>query len=249
MMEVNTDIISSAALEKMANSRILFAHMSVGRNVLQGIRELQQADPRFEKIRITPYETGVDTSAPGLYHFLVGNNSFPEKKISVCRKMLIDGETGPGFNAFIFKYCYVDFKKETDVEAVFMDYLKLVEEIKSRYPDVKVVHVTVPLTVRYKGLKGWLKFHLFGDHPNEKRSMFNRRLKETFGDNDLIFDLAGIESTDRAGKELKYMSKGQKVNYMAGEWTDDGGHLNMPARKRAALKFMETLARLTENGG
>jgi hypothetical protein len=100
----------------------------------------------------------------------------------------------------------------------------------------------VPLTVRYSGLKGWLKFVLGKGPPNEKRSFFNEMLIKEYGQVDPIFDLARVESTDNAGKRMSYTSDGKTVYYMVRGYTNDGGHLNETGQILAGLEFIKKLS-------
>lgn len=243
-VEPDTTRVTDAEIEKVAGKKVLFAHMSVGNNILQGIDELKARDSRFNKINVIEYSEGIAVETPGIYHFLIGDNSFPEKKIQSCFDILSQRELGTLFDALILKFCYVDIMGDAEPEALFSGYSRFVDSVKRGFPDLEIVHVTVPLTVRYQGIKGWLKFHLSREPGNEKRSIFNRKMIETFGKDDLVYDLARLEALDSRGKELFYMSRGQKVNYLAGEYTDDGGHLNAAGRKKAAMELVKILGRL-----
>ena len=233
--------ISEEAIGQIAEKRIFFGHMSVGNNILDGIREIQEREPRFKHLNIETFEAGKEIDRPGIYHFLLGNNAFPDKKVKACEDALLTGGAGQHFDMAVFKYCYVDFTEDTDVDRVFADYRRMISTLKGRYPDLIIIHMTVPLTVRYYGLKGWLKFTLGKKPPNDKRSQFNEMLKKEYGKSDPIFDLAGLESTDARGKKLTYTSGGKAVPYMASEYTDDGGHLNETGRMLAGLEFLKTL--------
>ena len=118
----------------------------------------------------------------------------------------------------------------------------MISTFKEKYPALDIIHVTVPLTVRYSGLKGWLKFTLGRKPPNDKRSQFNEMLIQEFGNSGRIFDLAGLESTDSKGRKLSYTSGGRAVPYMASEYTSDGGHLNEMGRILAGLEFLKVLS-------
>ncbi len=243
-MELNTGNIGDAALDKVANRKILFAHMSVGKNILDGVRQLQKQDPRFKRLRIVDFKPGMKTEEPGIYHFLLGNNGFPDKKIKAYQEVLLSGKAGEQFDVAVFKYCYVDFKKNTKVDDIFTDYRMMVSRLKGEYPDLDIVHVTVPLTARYSGLKGWLKFVLGKGPPNEKRSLFSEMLIKEYGQLDPIFDLAKVESTDNTGKRMSYTSDGKTVYFMLRSYTNDGGHLNETGQILAGLGLIKTLSEI-----
>jgi hypothetical protein len=233
--------ISGKALEDISSKKILFFHMSVGNNILDGIREIQEQDPRFKSVEIRAYEPGSEVRQPGLYHFMLGYNHYPDKKVEACESTLFADDVGRQFDVIVFKYCYVDFRKDSDVGKIFSNYSRMISGFREKFPDLEIVHVTVPLTVRYLGLRGWLRFQLGKTPPNDQRSEFNELLEGTFGNTDRIFDLAGLESTDSRGKKLSYDSNGRSVPYLAGEYTDDGGHLNRAGRLLAAIEFLKAI--------
>jgi hypothetical protein len=243
-MDLTGENISDEALERVASKKILFAHMSVGNNILDGLRKTQEQDPRFKRLRITAFEPGMETKEPGLYHFLLGNNSRPDLKVNACQDVLLSGRAGEQFDVFMFKYCYVDFKKDTNVDDVFNDYKMMISRIKGEYPNLDIVHVTVPLTVRYSGLKGWLKFILGKRPPNDKRSLFNEMIIKEYDQVDPVFDLARMESTDTTGKRMSYTSNGKTVYYMVRDYTNDGGHLNETGQILAGLELIKTMSEI-----
>ena len=246
MVQVNT--VTDKELKIITSKKILFAHMSVGGNIIQGIEEMGNDDSRYARLNVVKYTENSKVDLPGIYHFYIGDNSFPDRKISNCRKMLLERKKGALFDSLLFKYCYVDFNKDTDINVLFSEYMDFVNRVKIQYPHLQIIHVTVPLTVNYRNWKGWLKFRIFGNHPNEKRSLFNEKLRKTFVKSDLIYDLARVEASDSSGEELFYMSRGRKVNYLSEELTGDGGHLNASGRKKAAIEMLRTLGKLEEGG-
>jgi len=235
------DQISNESLQNISSKKILFFHMSVGNNILDGIKEIQELDPRFKRVEIKKWEPGMEVPKPGLYHFMLGSNHYPDRKIEACENVLLPDSLGKQFDMIVFKFCYVDFGKNSDVQEIFSNYSRMISGFRNNFPDLEIVHVTVPLTVRYLGLKGWLRFVLGRTPPNDKRSDFNELLVRAFKESDRIFDLAGLESTDSRGKKLSYNSNGKEVPYLAGEFTDDGGHLNRAGRLRAGFEFLKTV--------
>lgn len=243
-MESRLDLpkLNELKIQSLFSKKVFFGHMSVGNNILDGINDLKTIDPRLNALSVQELKPDVSTVDPGLYHYLVGNNSFPLKKIASCTLILNQDELGRDFDIIALKFCYVDIKEDTDIAELFSEYVSFVDHIRSSFPATRVVHITVPLTVHYKGIRGFLKTLLKGHPTNALRSRFNEMLIEKYEDKDPIFDLAKVESTRPDGSRVSFNHKGETAYSLAREYTYDGGHLNEPGRQLAALEFLRVLA-------
>jgi hypothetical protein len=138
----------------------------------------------------------------------------------------------------------VDIMSETNITSLFKTYQATYDSLKSSYPHIQFVHVTVPLSVKPHGTKQFIKT-LIGrktvDVENIHRNMFNEILKRTYRD-DPIFDLAEAESTYPDGTRESFEHEGKLYYALIGDYTDDGGHLNETGRKTAAEQLIDVLA-------
>jgi hypothetical protein len=149
-----------------------------------------------------------------------------------------------------FKFCYVDINRETDVENMFKLYKATVRRVKTKYPGLAIVHVTVPLTSSDYTLKVRLKNFVNGmlgrKDENVGRSELNARIRMEYGGSDPIFDLAAIESTSPTGEQVTSTYQGKKYTRMYPGYTTDGGHLNGHGKRVAAVGLLQTLLRVVE---
>src|SRR5262249_16824715 len=137
------------------------------------------------------------TNAPGILHFMVGENGAPETKIDDFRKTL-------GAHAFgdvdiaLMKFCFVDFDVAADPAKLATDYENLVDTLQREQPQTRFVAVTVPLETIQTGAKAWIKRTLGrepgGYESNARRYAFNEALRHHYAPSQL-FDLAHAEST------------------------------------------------------
>ncbi len=232
---------SPESIERVASRRILFGHQSVGGNLLEGVSDVSGG-----KLRVVQGRTPEVLSTPGLVHTFIGQNEDPSGKVRDFEKALDDVQ-GKADLAF-FKFCYIDFSASTDVEKLFAEYLASMERLHTKYPAVTFVHVTVPLTVVQSGAKAWLKRRLgrapWGEQENVVRQRFNQLLRAKFAGQPLLFDLAAIESTRPDGSPRWFEVSGAKVPMLVPEFSDDGQHLNVTGRRRAADALIEFLAKV-----
>ena len=79
----------------------------------------------------------------------------------------------------LMKFCYVDFTPSTNPEALFKNYQDAITSLQRKYPTVRFVPVTVPLTTRPSSLKDMVKrfMGLYGAEGRGKRAP--RRLQRT----------------------------------------------------------------------
>jgi hypothetical protein len=234
------------AFARMSQRRIFFGHQSVGGNVLDGIAKLASETPGT-KLEVLQSEDKAALANPGLVHAMVGHNEDPASKIAHFEKLMTEG---PGSNADVafFKFCYVDFTPETDVEKLFSQYQASLKALKEKRPNVTFVHLTVPLTTVQTGLKGWLKNTLgsgaWGVRENMKRHQYNELLRKAYEGREPLFDLAKYESTAPDGKAEAFTRDGRSYPSLVRGYTDDGGHLNRLGQRVLAEKFVSFLGGL-----
>ncbi len=233
-------------LETLAKSRIYFGHMSVGANIIDGIKELQN---RAGKAPLNIVERGAMDNLPDnfLLHSPVGENSKPLSKC-IDFKRVIHAELKDKIDYALFKFCYIDFNENTDVEALFADYRKIMNQLIVDYPDITFIHVTAPLRSVDSGMGVWVREMLGRENRskinNIQRNRFNWLIHTTYGDQPIL-DLAAAESTYPDGRRHTFKYQGDEVYYaLIDEYTNDGGHLNDTGKRKVAADFIASLAEI-----
>lgn len=220
----------------ISNKRIYFGHQSVGKNILSGIKTLDTA------INITNLSDSQDLNQASSFfiHSFIGENYKPQKKCDDFTSTIINVLQGK-VDIVAMKFCYVDINSKTDVDSLLSYYDKTVQKIKSTFPNIRIVHITAPLT-RNHTLKDKFKILLKGDD-NVQRNKYNSLLKKQYN-NEPIFDLASLEATNIDCSKTGYKKNATTIFALSPEYTDDGGHLNEIGGKYVALKFIEFLNNL-----
>jgi hypothetical protein len=230
-------------LTSVANKRIFFGHQSVGTNIIDGIRGIiASTGPKLTIITST--DPG-SFSGAGFFEAPIGRNGDLESKNEAFARILDKGLGAQGGIA-LYKYCYVDFTASTNIQQVFARYRQNIDLLKAKYPRLKIVHVTVPLTTVEPAGKAWLKAVLgraTAPNANTQRNAFNRMLRDTYR-GDPIFDLAEVESTHPDGSRSFFTSGKETIYSLCPEYTSDGGHLNEVGRRRAAERLICLLAQV-----
>ena len=242
------DNVSAAAWDKLAGKRIFFGHQSVGYDIMDGVGAFLKENP---SIRLAIVET-TDSSrftSPVFAHARVGRNTDPGSKCEAFERYM-DSGIGSRADIAFFKFCYVDINRDTDVGKMFESYKATVRRVKTKYPRLTLVHVTIPLTSSDYTLKVQLKSFVKGilgrKDENVGRGEFNERIRKEYGGSDSIFDLAAIESTSPAGDHVAVTYQGNKYPSMYSGYTTDGGHLNNEGKRVAAVGLLQTLLRVVE---
>jgi hypothetical protein len=226
--------------EQLSGERVFFGHQSVGGNLLDGIKDVMAANPHI-RLNIVEAAEASQMSGPGLYHAPIGENGKPSTKLAAFRE--IAPALGSSATA-LMKYCYVDVNFDSDPVAMFEEYSRTVDGVRASNPDLRIVHVTLPLrsdagTLRYvaavaRKLRTERELNLI-------RHRYNELLRQTYGGKEPIFDLARLEATQASGEMKLVRYQGNRVPVLANEWTNDGGHLNEAGRRRIAEAFLATL--------
>lgn len=237
--------VPKEAWKELSQKRILFAHQSVGDNIIEGIKDLMRQENNIT-LNIVPGEK-VD-SAPKvgmLQHFYVGQNGDYQSKLDHFESVLDKNTAAGAPDIAIFKFCYVDVDAGSNAEEILTAYRKTIDALHKRYPDVTFIHTTVPVRLVQTGVKAWIKKLLGkpagGYADNLKRAEYNQMLQESFKDRRVIFDLAEVESTFPDGKRNRYVMDGKTFSAMVPDYTYDSGHLNETGRVRAAEAFLLAL--------
>lgn len=219
--------ITTSDIENLEKSRIYFAHQSVGYNILDGVNNVLS---NFDNTLNIVETSNVPESTSSFFaHSQVGENTRPETKIKEFSDNLNNG-IGESVDVALLKLCFVDINPNTDVDSLFTDYKKAMDNLDRLFPDTLFVHSTVPLTTNETGLKPFIKKligrQLLADESNLKRQEYNVLLRNEYGSKETLFDIAKIESTKPDGSRNIHSLDGKEYFSMVSEYTSDGGHLN-----------------------
>jgi len=239
--------VSDAQWKKLSQAKVYFGHQSVGNNILDGIKDVMRESPAI-KVNIVETSNPADFNRPIFAHSRVGKNVDPKSKTDSFVDFIQQG-IGDKANVAFFKFCYVDMKEGTNVSDIFDDYKKKMSSLKGRYPNVKFIHVTVPLTTTKISWKTWIKEKmgkkdLWEYAGNIERNRFNDLVRKEYEGKEPVFDLAKIESTYPDGTRSSFTSQGRGYYSLVSEYTKDGGHLNERGRKLVAEQLLIFLATL-----
>lgn len=243
----NLNEVSDTVWEKLSKQKFYFGHQSVGFNIMDGIQDLMKDYSGF-MLKVVETRDGNDIT-PGVFaHSRVGKNRDPKNKIDDFANVLAQG-VGRTVNAAALKLCYVDITGKTEIEKLFNEYSNSIETIRNDYPNLNIIHVTVPLKVTKKTWKIWLK-QLIGKNDiwefsdNIKRNMYNEMMIKHYKGKDPILDVAKIESTNPDGSRQSFDVDGNTYYSLYPGYTTDGGHLNEIGRKKVAEQFALLLCNL-----
>ncbi len=237
---MNSQSIDSA-FSRLAGRKIYFGHQSVGYNIINGLKLLENSsNNKLQIIEGLPDSNSI----PAFYHTSIGSNCNPISKIDdFVAKMESHGSAG--IDIAFFKFCYIDFSGNTDVDKLFEYYSKSMMRLKQEFPSTKFIYCTVPLFAAESKLKTLIKIILGrGDNnkaENISRNKFNQLLLEHYGKSEAIFDIAKYESNNY---QTYFIKDGSKIFTLYPGFTSDGGHLNEVGSKVVATGLLELLVNL-----
>jgi hypothetical protein len=143
------------------------------------------------------------------------------------------------------KFCYADFDPQTDVDDVFTYYRSNIDSLIEERPDIRFLHMTVPLKVHRPTLKSRVKKLLgrsiWSEGSNIRRAEFNEHLRRTY-DVSQIIDVAELESTDLTGAMTGFRKDGRQFPSLNPAFSSDGGHLNELGSRIVAAGMIRILA-------
>ena len=236
---VEIDQISASEWETLKQRHVVFGHQSVGNNILSGVHSLTEK----AGVQLQVMKSGNTKGGAGITHFEIGKNENPRSKMKDFEDAF-NGETLQKADIALMKLCYVDINNGTDAKKLADEYMATLDRLSGRFPHTTFVAVTSPLTTLQSGPKAWIK-KILGRTPsgyveNHRRLEFNEILRNTYGRQGRLFDLAGFEAAG-AGS---YTFQGHQVEKMNQAITSDGGHLNPTGERYIAAKLIKYLAAL-----
>lgn len=240
--------VSKATWQQLGEKRICFGHQSVGNNILGGVESIVKENTQIE-LNIVELEKLEGFQDPAFCHFTVGQNSDPISKNNDFSAVL-DAGLGQEVDIAFYKYCYIDIQEDAKIENLFSSYRENMKSLANRYPNVKFVHVTVPLAVVQAGPRAWVKKVLgkkIGRYDdNIKRNEFNSLMRNEYKGKNPIYDLARIESTYPNGRRMTFKKNGETYFSLVPEYARDGRHLNERGSKFVAEQLLVLLAGLED---
>lgn len=239
--------ISDLDWNKLTSKKIYFGHQSVGYNMVDGMEMILKENPNI-KLNIKKGNNINLFDKPVFAHDNNGTNRDPKSKIDAFYNLMEQG-LGDQVDIAGFKFCYVDFNERPNYLEVFNHYKKRINEISIKYPEVKIIHFTVPIMSLRSGPKALIK-NIFRKNPrirdNNVINEFNELLRKEYKDQ-LIFDLEYFESTYPDGTREFQESNGKIVYNMIPAYTYDGGHLSNKGKITVSSQFFIFLTQLTND--
>lgn len=237
-------MITKDKLTSLPGKRVYFGHQSVGSNIIDGIKNSIIENEELNFIKIVTFDEYLQMDSTEndnsfyLVHSNIGRNAFPMLKLSDFAEKI---DSLKNIDAAFMKFCYVDITRETDIENLYGNYLETMSTLKIKYPKIRFLYFTAPITARenpvFALLKGILRRP---DDMNKNRNRFNKLIRQT--ENINLFDLAFLESHDKTTTQLKDGKEFLLKKYS----TEDGGHLNSIGSKVMGMlllvKINETLS-------
>ncbi|MBC8440664.1 MAG: hypothetical protein H8D87_13415 [Deltaproteobacteria bacterium] len=241
--------------DNLARKKIFFGHQSLGNNIVSGINELKSNNMQIQ-LNLVETKSRKDFEKAIFAHYSnIGKNNNPISKIDDFIQIMHDG-LGNKLDIAFLKFCFVDFKSGADIETTFKKYRESMDELKTRYPGMTIVHFTVPLLIKeqvgivksvknfIRGIRGEKKDNFFSNSHNAVRNEYNKLLLSHYGGKEPIFDIARLEATHSTGKREIFSYDGNEYYALVPEYTKDGGHLNEKGRKYIAKQLLIFLINL-----
>jgi hypothetical protein len=217
---------------------VFFGHQSVGENIIDGLRQIGTREGWPE----LPLVEGVRPagSGPAMLHSKIGQNGDPSSKIAGFAQAL-DAGAGQVADVALMKFCFWDIRADTNVDAVFDEYQRKMRDVAQRFPQLTLLHATVPLVVEDQDWRARVR-RLLGkpvptDVDNARREALNHKLRAAYGNH--VFDIARAEQDGEAASAVPHLSA---------SFSSDGAHLNDAGRRQLASAFVRTVAAASRVG-
>ncbi|MDR3609512.1 MAG: hypothetical protein P4L27_03005 [Ignavibacteriaceae bacterium] len=238
---MNPDI--SHKIKVISESHIYFGHQSVGENIVSGLNKIISGSGQNEFIVKELNNNNKILNSYYFVHSKIGNNGDPKGKFREFAK-IVEILSRKNLELAMMKLCFVDINKNSNLENIFNSYVNTIDSLQKRYPNLTIVHFTVPIKSQptwIKKIKAILMNRDLDDpQDNIARDKYNKLILAKYP-KECIFDLAKAESTYPDDKREIIMVNGIPAYSMIKDFTDDGGHLNMKGQKVISRELIEKI--------
>ncbi|SDG20702.1 hypothetical protein SAMN04487996_11667 [Dyadobacter soli] len=173
------DKLSAAEKARIKSWNTLFLHQSVGQDLEEGAKANGIAFEYFGPNDVVQgLRGGIFVDVGGI------PNGNPYEKIRVFKEAALRSKAS--LKIAVFKFGYADIL-DVNRDSVKMAYNTFVSELRQQIPGLRFVHITPPLVYSTSAEEG-----------NTAKANVGRWMKDTFKEEDVIFDLQAIETNDGA---------------------------------------------------
>ena len=221
------------------SKRVIFAHQSVGWQVIQGIGTLADHLGRPDPL-VVDVETGTIPPTGGyIGHWYVWSNGDGLGKVAEFDAMIRGGLHAQA-DIFVLKFCYADLRGTSGYTPaqLFAAYETTIDGLRATYPTKTFVAATETIVMSSDE-----------DGPaNALRMAFNDLVRAKYGGAGPLWDIALALSTDPDGNRIRTGSPGSWVEHLySGYASADQEHISGPdmiGRTTAATPLLLILAGL-----
>jgi hypothetical protein len=136
-------------IDQIARSRWYFIHASVGDNIMQGLRDLNRAEPLRYPLAVCTLTSNfvppVPTVAGSAYEHHFSSDKMPQFQSMVNS----NGWQVPAVDIALMKFCYLDglATSLTPGPQLAAQYVAMMASLEQRHPDTVFVYVSMPLLI------------------------------------------------------------------------------------------------------
>ena len=227
------DELTLATFNAAMSKRVVFAHQSVGWQVIQGIQmwadDLGAADPTVIDVE----STAMPGSGGFVGHFYAGNNGDPFSKLDELDIWLRTGGHASQIDVFVMKFCYADIRSTSGhtPATMFNAYKATMDALVTDFPSVTFIFSTTAIVMGENSDGG----------NNGLRQTYNNMVRNEYDGTGRLWDVADIESTDPNGNKVLY---GGVESLYSGYASPDQRHIYGLGRTTVAAPLLSMIALL-----
>ena len=137
--------ISGERWDALSQKKIYFAHQSVGFNIIEGVEGLAKSNKKIGLSIVETRDPG-GFAKPVFAHSTIGQNLNPQAKYEDFMSVMKSG-LGETVDTAFLKLCYVDVRKDADVQALFQLHKQTYRQLGEMFPEVQLVHHVLGMTM------------------------------------------------------------------------------------------------------
>lgn len=238
---------STRALESPLAVRVLFGQQDVGGDIVARIATAYR-NAGLQKPVVKKWADAKRVRGPVFAHAVIGTNGNPRSKLGAFAGLVNEAPRN-SIDVAVMTFSYADITAETDIAAVFADYVATMESLEEAHPDVTFLYTTVPLTIEngWSEVDEWKINGLTGStqpmwQNNIARERFNTLVRQEYGATGRVFDIAAVAARLKGGKAAAREYEGEWYYVLNPALAVNGRRLNATGGTRLATQLLEMIA-------
>ena len=243
----------STSLKAALKKRVLFVHDAVGADITAAFAQVYQ-QANLPAPQVARWSQVTRTKGPVFAEVGAGRDGDTRAKLGTFAQLVNDAPQR-SIDVALMDFSSADVSADTDIAALFNQYVATMDSLEGAHPDITFVYTTVPVTTEnsWKQMDAGAVTGLLGAtqpmwQSNIARERYNALVRQRYASSGKLFDIAALQARIKGNKVAAKQHEGDSFYVMyPGLASNDGRRLNATGSSRLATELARTIEAVTRD--